>query len=169
MTSIHPASLPPDKLLAQCEVTRGRASGPGGQHRNKVETAVRLTHRPSGLSAAATERRSQAQNLRVAVFRLRLKLAVEMRHPVDRGARPSELWHTRCRRGRVTVNPGHNDYPAMLAEALDVLEAHGYEPALAAMSLDCSTTQLVKLIKAEPAAMRAMNEHRDRRGLHALK
>ncbi len=169
MTSIHPVSLPPDKLLAQCEVTRGRASGPGGQRRNKVETAVRLTHRPSGLSAAATERRSQAQNLRVAVFRLRLKLAVGMRHPVDRGARPSELWHTRCRRGRVTVNPGHDDYPAMLAEALDVLEAHGYEPALAAMSLDCSATQLVKLIKAEPAAMRAMNEHRDRRGLHALK
>ena len=169
MASIHPASLPPDKLLAQCEVTRGRASGPGGQRRNKVETAVRLTHRPSGLCAAATERRSQAQNLRAAVFRLRLKLAVELRRPIGQGVGPSELWGTRCRQGRVAVNPGHDDYPAMLAEALDALGAHDYEPARAARSLDCSATQLVKLIKAEPTAMRAMNEHRDRRGLHPLK
>ncbi len=63
-----------DELLRQCEVDRYRASGPGGQHRNKTESAVRLTHRPSGIVVTATERRSQLQNRLVALTRLREKL-----------------------------------------------------------------------------------------------
>ncbi|MFN5707736.1 MAG: peptide chain release factor family protein, partial [Planctomycetota bacterium] len=61
----HPASLPEEKLLADCDVVRTRRGGPGGQHRNKVETAVVITHRPSGVSAEANERRSQAENRKV--------------------------------------------------------------------------------------------------------
>ena len=41
------------KLIAECDVHRYRASGPGGQHRNKVASAIRLHHRPSGLKAVA--------------------------------------------------------------------------------------------------------------------
>ncbi|HRC56200.1 MAG TPA: peptide chain release factor-like protein, partial [Kofleriaceae bacterium] len=48
-------------LLAQCEVDRYRASGPGGQHRNKTESAVRIRHLPTGVSAIAEESRSQAE------------------------------------------------------------------------------------------------------------
>jgi protein subunit release factor B len=50
------------------------ASGPGGQHRNKVETGVRLTHRPSGISVTATERRSQHANREVAYERMATRL-----------------------------------------------------------------------------------------------
>lgn len=50
------------------------ASGPGGQHRNKVETGVRLTHRPSGISVTATERRSQHANREVAFERMAERL-----------------------------------------------------------------------------------------------
>lgn len=64
-----------EKLLGDCDVEYLRASGPGGQHRNKVESGVRLTHLPTGVVANATERRSQSQNREVALERLREKLA----------------------------------------------------------------------------------------------
>lgn len=57
-------------LLAQCELSFFVASGPGGQHRNKTESGVRLTHPPTELSVTATERRSQLQNRGVALERL---------------------------------------------------------------------------------------------------
>jgi len=51
-----------------------KASGPGGQHRNKRETAVRVRHLPSGISALATEHRFQARNKVLALRRLELKV-----------------------------------------------------------------------------------------------
>lgn len=52
-----------------------RASGPGGQHVNKTESAVRATHQPSGLSVTASDQRSQFQNKKLATQRLKVKLA----------------------------------------------------------------------------------------------
>jgi len=52
-----------------------RAPGPGGQRKNRKETAVRLTHPPSGITVAASERRSQVQNREIAFARLIKKLA----------------------------------------------------------------------------------------------
>jgi protein subunit release factor B len=57
------------------EITFFRASGPGGQHRNVRETAVRIRHMPTGLTVVATERRSQAENRRIALERLEAALA----------------------------------------------------------------------------------------------
>lgn len=51
-----------------------RGSGPGGQHRNKAETGVRLFHPPSGITVTATERRSQVQNRELALQRLVARL-----------------------------------------------------------------------------------------------
>lgn len=66
---MHPACLPAAELLAAHDETRTRRSGPGGQHRNKVETAVVLLHQPTGIKAEASERRSKAENRRVALRR----------------------------------------------------------------------------------------------------
>ena len=67
-----------DRLRAQCDVDVFTAGGPGGQHRNKTATAVRLRHRPSGIVVTARERRSQAQNFAAAFERLRERLAARV-------------------------------------------------------------------------------------------
>ena len=82
--------LSDDDLLAQCEVQAHRASGPGGQHRNKAETAIRLVHGPSGVSAEGKDERSRTQNLRAALGRLREKLERRAyRPPPRRPTRPT--------------------------------------------------------------------------------
>lgn len=76
--------LDDDALLAQCEVQAHRASGPGGQHRNKAETAVRLVHRPTGVTVEGKDERSRTQNLRIALARLREKLEKRAYRPPPR-------------------------------------------------------------------------------------
>ena len=165
----HPAALDPDALASECDFRSTRRSGPGGQNRNKVETAVILTHRPTGIRAEASERRTQGENRRAALFRLRIELALNVRRPIgESGFRPSDIWQARCRDGRVAVNPDHPDFPALLAEALDVLYALGDEPRAAAEALGCSPSQLIKLFKEEPRARVQINERRRQAGRHPL-
>jgi hypothetical protein len=166
----HPATISGEELLKQCAVRMGRASGPGGQHRNKVETKVVLTHTPSGVSVHADERRSAVENKRVAVFRLRLALATRVRCAVPKGDARSELWRSRVSpEGKIACNPRHADYPAMLAEAMDMVAGSKFEPSSAAVRLAASASQLLKLIRAHPPAFAALNAAREERGKHPLK
>jgi hypothetical protein len=167
--SDHPAAIEVEKLAAQCEIRRTRRSGPGGQNRNKVETAVVVVHGPSGVHAEASERRSQGENHRVALFRLRVNLALEVRRPLDPEGSPSRLWRARCRGGRIIVSADHDDFPAILAEALDVLAACSMDPRASAARLGCTPTQLIRLLKAEPRALGLVNDRRGVLGLHALR
>jgi protein subunit release factor B len=64
----------PDTLKKQVLIETFKSSGPGGQRKNKKETAVRLTHLPSGITVVATEYRLQAQNRSLAFERLRERL-----------------------------------------------------------------------------------------------
>jgi protein subunit release factor B len=64
----------PQVLKKQVIIETYRSSGPGGQRKNKVQTAVRLKHLPSGLTVIATEHRSQAENRKLAFERLRARL-----------------------------------------------------------------------------------------------
>jgi len=68
----HPTDR--ESLEPDCDMEFFVAGGPGGQHRNKVETGVRLTHRPTGIVVTATERRSQSANRDAAYERMAEKL-----------------------------------------------------------------------------------------------
>ena len=74
-------------LERDCDVEFFIASGPGGQHRNKVETGVRLIHRPSGITVTATERRSQFANREAAFERMAMRLRERQR--VSKPRRPT--------------------------------------------------------------------------------
>jgi hypothetical protein len=165
----HPAAIDVQQLLTECEVRRGRRSGPGGQHRNKVETAIVISHKPTGVKGTATERRSQEQNRQAAVFRLRLNLALNVRTSRSNEATPTDLWRSRCRGVRMTISPTHDDFPALLAEALDVLEMHHMDIKKAAETLAVTASQLIKFLKTEPNAIAKVNEHRREMGLRALR
>ena len=62
------------RLRKEVLIETYRSSGPGGQRKNKTETAIRLKHLPSGMTVVATEHRSQAQNKKLAFERLRERL-----------------------------------------------------------------------------------------------
>ncbi len=88
MTELYPTDRA--SLERDCDLAFLIASGPGGQHRNKVETGVRLTHRPSGISVTATERRSQHANREEAFERMAARLEeLQQISPPRRPTRPT--------------------------------------------------------------------------------
>jgi AraC-like DNA-binding protein len=105
----------------------------------------------------------------VATFRLRVRLAVEVRSDVDLDAGPSERWRSRCVQQRIRVNPEHDNFPAMLAVALDTLAACDWDVTTAAQKLGCSASQLGKFLQLETPAFTVLNQQRLSRGLHVLK
>ena len=81
-----------EALLAECEVQTFRAGGPGGQHQNVTESAVRLVHQPTGVTVTCRAQRSQYLNKMDALRRLRLKLRrlTEPPPPPRRPTRPTK-------------------------------------------------------------------------------
>ncbi len=84
----HPTRPPlPDsdeELLSQCRVETFTAGGKGGQHQNRSETGVRLTHLSTGITVTAREERSQLQNRRRALARLRERLEAHIHRATPR-------------------------------------------------------------------------------------
>lgn len=151
---------PDADLLRQSREERYKSSGPGGQHRNKVETAVRLHHSPSGVTASGEETRSQEENRRHAIHRLREKIAFAARSPFDLKAPavPPEFAAQRGRNGSLAVNSKNPNFPLITATALDALVAAEGSYATAARALGVTTSQLRKFLQSHRELWRAVSE-----------
>lgn len=163
--------LSEERLLAQCRWEAFRGPGPGGQKRNKTSSAVRLVHMPTGLSAIAHESRSQAQNRRKALMRLRHRLALELRQPIDPATfvRPGWFEALLGEGRRLELGQRSEDYLPALGLVLDVLEAAGGSVSEAARLLGISTGNLVRFLEKDEKAWGRVNQMRKGAGLKALR
>ena len=151
-------ALDDEALLAQCDVHMYKSSGPGGQHRNKVSSAVRLRHRPTGVSAHGDDSRSQHDNRRMAIRRLRMNLACQVRGQADL-AQPPPAGVVECTfvarggpaQGRRRLEVGLRDrrFWAVAAAVLDILDACQAQLSQAAAYVGISTGNLVDFLKSD--------------------
>jgi len=162
--------LDDEALIEQCDVLRARGTGPGGQKRNKTESAVRLRHRPTGLTAQSDDSRSQHRNRATALLRLRRRLVLELRHPPElEGYQPSSALRAFLeQRGKVPGRRSGADLPA-LAELLDVFVAHGCSVRDTASHLDISSGALSRLLLHDDDVGVRVNALRAERGLRPLR
>ena len=86
-----------------------------------------------------------------------MNLALEVRRPCGPDYVPSPLWQSRCGGGVLKLSTGHDDFPTLLAEALDVLAALDADPKRAAAVLSCTPSQLIRLLKLDPRALALVN------------
>lgn len=147
-------------ILKDCTEERYKASGPGGQRRNKVETALRVRHNPTGVVAKAEESRYLHSNRAYAARRVREKIALDVRSPFELDAPdlPPELVAQRGDKGRLAVAQKNPAYPLIVAVALDALAAAEGGFASAAKPLGITTSQLLKLLQANPDIWRTIDE-----------
>src|SRR5437764_3208099 len=132
------ASLSDEQLLAQCAVDTYRASGPGGQKRNKTSSAVRVRHPPTGLVVIAEESRSQHENRARALRRLRQALYLSIRDPLP-AVVPVEMTAALSRAGRLDLGRKDPRFWPAVGVVLDALDAHAARVAEAAEALGVST------------------------------
>ena len=158
--------LTDDRLLAQCEVDTYRASGPGGQKRNKTSSAVRLRHAPTGLIVIAEESRSQHENKAKALKRLWHALFLELRDPLPAGIAPEavaalpDYAAARARDGRLHMSAKDPRFWPAAGVALDVIAAVEARVADAAVLLGVSTGNLIDFLQIEPKVWQEANRLR---------
>jgi hypothetical protein len=153
------------QLLDQCAVDTYRASGPGGQKRNKTSSAVRIRHGPTGLIVIAEESRSQHENRARALRRLRRRLYLKLREPfVPNGETLQAISDHRLKLG----SKDERFWP-MVGLVLDVLSVHRGRVSEAAAALGVTTGCLVDFLNSEETVWQQANEIRLQFGQKSLK
>jgi len=147
-------ALEDDALLRRCRQENFRASGPGGQHRNMTDSAVRLSVMDGTITALCADHRSQHRNRSEALRRLRTTLAIELRLSIVPDTR-SEQWE-----GSWKLGKKDHRYAEFLAHLLDVMAYHQWAVGLSAKALGISTGQLVRKLARDSQAWNAVNQAR---------
>ncbi|GMP68343.1 hypothetical protein CsSME_00027987 [Camellia sinensis var. sinensis] len=166
------------QLMTQCDMDTFKSSGPGGQHRNKRESAVRIKHLPTGIVAQAAEDRSQHKNRAAALARLRTLLALKVRNAVDLDAYspPQELLQILPAKSTIRgsscgpqIGPNNPKFALGMQALLDLIFAVEGSVSDAARKLGLSTGALSRLILSDDSLRMAVNELRTSKGMKPLK
>jgi hypothetical protein len=157
-------NLTDDQLLTQCAVDTYRASGPGGQKRNKTSSAVRIRHAPTGLVVIAEESRSQHENRVRALRRLRQAFFLKMRDalaPADLTLEAvtarEDFQNAREKNGRLDLGIKDKRFWPAAGVILDVLSAQEARVSEAAKLLGISTANLISFLHTSPKVWEQAN------------
>lgn len=148
-------------LLAECTLDFHKASGKGGQKVNKTSSAVRLIHKPSGISVTSAESRSQTENRFAAIRKLRMKIALTLRLDVSPDS-PCPQFEP----APALKNPA---YPMWAALVLDHLHSSKWDVKSCAEKFGVSTSALLKLLSRDTELWQELSRGRQAAGLHVLK
>ncbi|PZC48343.1 MAG: Protein chain release factor B [Chloroflexi bacterium] len=167
-------ALSDEALQRQCRLETLRVSGPGGQNRNRRDTAVRLTHEPTGLIGQASEQRSQLRNREAALRRLRATIALGYRRPVVlEGYAPAEALEAilpgRAGGGRTRIGKKHRDYWPGVQALLDLFVAVEGSVSETAKRTGLTTGALSRFVLSDPRLVRAVNGWREAHGMRSLR
>ncbi len=165
--------LSDDAIVRESEMDRYRASGPGGQKRNKTESAVRIRHKSSGQVGLANESRSQHENRKMAIRDLRRNLAMKWRFQI-----PDMDEYKMPRNLALAVKSGltkptqrelqGGQYLRIVAELLDLFVAVECSAKDTAERMGVSTARLSRFLFADDRLGKRVNELRSIWGLRPL-
>ena len=165
--------LDDDNLLRQCRQESYRASGPGGQHRNTTDSAVRLTVLGGSVVALCADHRSQHRNRAEALRRLRSAIAIGLRVPLASSLDTTDLdttdLDTTIWKGPWKLGLKDRRYAGFIAHLLDVMAHHDWAVGRAAEALGTSTGKLIRILAHDPHAWNAVNHARAKLGLVNLR
>ena len=138
-----------DALAAECRLDFFKATGNGGQKRNKTSSAVRITHLPTGIQVTDCSEQSQHRNRLNAFEKLKLEIAFTVRQPY---AGP----------------PENAPKPVVLAHLFDLLSECGWDLPRAAEKLGVANSKLLKILARDPQWLTRLNEFRVKAGMGVL-
>jgi hypothetical protein len=168
-------NLTDEQLLDQCAVDTYRASGPGGQKRNKTSSAVRLRHLASGLIVIAEESRSQHENRARALRRMRQALYLQVRDDLPAKklspefiAQQADYREARGANGRLDLGRKDARFWPAVGVILDVLQSVQARVSDAAQLLGVSTANLIDFLQSDPKVWQQANVLRARFGQKPL-
>jgi hypothetical protein len=155
------------QLLAECDVDTYRASGPGGQKRNKTSSAVRLRHEPTGMIVIAEESRSQHENKAKALRRLKQALFLKIREPFAEAS--PEIAAVRTAAGKLEAGRKDPRFWPAVGVILDAIDACNARVSEAAEKLGTTTGNLIDFLQADSKAFEAANVLRQKHGQKPLR
>lgn len=167
MTPTEWLLLADEELARHCEEDRYRASGPGGQKRNKTDSAIRLRHPPTGLIVTAVESRSQHENRRRALRRMREALAFQLRSPID-DVRLASIRNAVVD-DRLSLRDRDPNFLTVAAGVLDLFAQHQGRLSNVAEALGITTGNLVRFLREHDDAWQAAQQIRQANSLPLLK